>query len=49
MVTTAYIWQFKECIQFSIQFASTLWSFNKITEVEYGLIYDAKIKYYFLV
>ena len=30
--------QFRECIQFSIQFPVVLWSSNKITEVEYSLI-----------
>ena len=30
--------QFRECIQFSIQFPVVLWSSNKITDVEYSLI-----------
>ena len=29
--------QFRECIQFSIQFPVVLWSSNKITDVEYSL------------
>ena len=35
--TAACISQYRECIEFRIQFARVLWSTNKTVKIEYGL------------